>query len=301
MSSSRPQLRTLEEPPALISVVIPVRNGEAHIVEQLEALAGQSYRGAWELIVVDNGCRDRTIAIVESFRSRLPSLVIVNASGRRGLGRARNAGASAARGDLLAYCDADDVAAPDWLQALADGAGQGDIVGGSNDFEALNNDLQRAWERVRPMTSLNSGYAFLPYPSGGNCAIWAHVAREIAWDERFMFGASDIEFAWRAQLAGYRLAFVPDAVMRIRFRTHPVSIGRQHFRYGMSEPYLFRRFREQGMPPRDLAKTLRSWRWLARNAVSHLANPEDRGDWFRRAGASAGRLYGSLRWRVVYF
>lgn len=287
--------------PALVSVVVPVRNGEVHIAEQLAALAGQSYRGTWELIVVDNGCRDRTIEIVESFRSRLPSLVIVNAKRRRGLGRARNAGASAARGELIAYCDADDVAAPGWLEALADGAGRGDIVGGANEFEALNSDLQRAWERVRPMTSLNSGYGFLPYASGGNCAIWADVAREIAWDERFVFGASDIEFAWRAQLAGYRLAFAPEAVMRIRLRTRPLLIGHQHFRYAMSEPYLFRRFREQGMPRREFAQTLDTWGWLARHVVGHLSKAEDRGDWLRRAGISFGRLYGSLRWRVVYF
>lgn len=287
--------------PALVSVVVPVRNGEAHIAEQLAALAGQSYCGAWELIVVDNGCGDRTIEIVESFRSQLPSLVVVDARRRRGLARARNAGAAAARGELIAYCDADDVAAPDWLEALVAGAGRGDIVGGSNDFEVLNNGLQRTWERAGTMTSLNSGYNFLPYASGGNCAIRAHVAREIGWDERFVFGGSDIEFAWRAQLAGYRVAFVPEAVMRIRFRNRPISIGRQHFRYGMAEPYLFRRFRGRGMPPRDSAKALKRWRWLARNAVRHLSKEEDRGNWLRLAGASFGRFYGSLRWRVLFF
>src|ERR1700693_563342 len=183
--------------PALISVVVPTRNGEPHLADQLAALSEQTYGGAWELIAVDNGCDDRSIEIVESFRGRLPSLRIVSAP-RRGLGRARNAGAAAARGELLAFCDADDVAASEWLDALADGAASGDIVMGSFDFEALHSELQRAWEHAAPTTPLQDAYGFLPYASGGNCAIWARVAREIGWDESFAFGASDIEFGWRA-------------------------------------------------------------------------------------------------------
>lgn len=285
--------------PTLVSVVVPIRNCEAHITAQLAALAGQTYRGPWELVAVDNASGDRSIEIVESFRDRFLSLTVVTAD-RRGLGRARNTGARAARGELLAYCDADDVASPGWLEALVDAAATADIIGGLSEFESLNSELQRTWKAAEPMSELNSGYGFLPYASGGNCAVWAHVARDVGWDDGFLFGASDIDFAWRAQLAGYELALAPRAVMRVRFRKRARSIARQHFRYGMSEPYLFRRFRHQGMPRSDSRGALGVWWWLARRALRHLRTAGRRGTWLRLAGMRAGRLYGSLRSRSLY-
>lgn len=314
--------------PALISVVLPVRNGEPHIAQQLSALASQDYSGEWELVVVDNGCTDRSMRTVESFRDRLAPLRIVDASSRRGLGRARNAGASAARGELLAYCDADDVVSPGWLSALAQAAAHADLVGGSARHDALNSRRQRAWEQPgkaeehageapaqpRPSSaqpgpsSAQPGlilspppkYGFLPYVSGGNCAIWADVARTIRWDESFVFGGSDIEFAWRAQLAGFRLALAPKAVIQRRFRGGPVAIAQRHFRYGMAQAFLFRRFRAQGMPRSDTREALQTWRWLWRNSIRLLSDPDGRGNWLRLAGASAGRIYASLRWRAPY-
>jgi glycosyltransferase involved in cell wall biosynthesis len=293
------QVPSVRDRPTLISVIVPVRNCEAHIGEQLAALAGQSYRGAWELVVVDGGCRDRSIGIVEAFRDRLPSLVVVDAGRQRGLNRARNVGASAACGELIAFCDADDVAAPTWLAALADAAGLGDIVGGSNDFEVLNSDLSRAPSQKRPMTSLNSAYGFLPYPAGGNCAIWADVANAIRWDESFVYGASDIEFGWRVQIAGHPLVFAPGAVMHVRVRRGSAAIVRQSFRRGVSEPHLFRCFRKRGMQ-RDLTRSFRNWAWLARNLPFLLGAADDRGSWLRLAGVCAGRIYGSIRWLTLF-
>ena len=291
--------RAVTERPALISVVLPIRDGEAHVAEQLAALAAQTYDGAWELVVVDNGCRDRSIEIVESFRDRFPSLVLVDARHQRGVGRARNAGAAAARGELLACCDADDVVASGWLEALAEGAGSADIVGGSCRYE-VNSDVQLAWERPGPMTSVIEGYGFLPYPSGGNCATWADVARKIGWDETFVYGASDIEFGWRAQLAGFRVAFEPRAVIQKRFRDRPAAVARQHFRSAMSEPHLYRRYRAHGMPRSNLLRALLSWCWLGLTAVSLVTTPQRRGSWLRRAAVRSGRICGSVRWRSLY-
>src|SRR5687767_10581339 len=109
---------------------MPVLDGEAHIGDQLAALAAQTYRGDWELVVVDNGCTDRSMDIVREWEPRLPSVTIVDATARRGLNRARNAGAAAARGDFLAFCDADDVATHGWLEAMAEGATGADMIGG---------------------------------------------------------------------------------------------------------------------------------------------------------------------------
>ena len=283
--------------PALISVILPIRNGEAHLEDQVASLAAQTYSGPWELVAVDNGCTDRSMEIVERWRGRLARLVVVDARGRRGLNHARNAGAAAARGDLLAFCDADDVTAPNWLEGLAAAAAEADIVGGAMERQELNSPLGRAWQSADLVASLQSCYAFLPHPPGGNCAIWADVAREVRWDEAFAFGSSDIDFTWRAQLAGYRVAFAPQALIRRRFRTSLRALIKQWFRYGLSEPHLFRRHRRHGM--RRDGKGIQNWRWLATSAPLLLTAP-GRGRWCRIAAWCCGRACGSLRWRVLY-
>jgi glycosyltransferase involved in cell wall biosynthesis len=282
--------------------VVPVLNGEAHIAEQLAALAAQTYTQPWEVVVVDNGCTDLTMTILDRWRDRLPELIIADARQRSGLNYARSAGASAARGDFLAFCDADDVVTPSWLEALADAAPHSDLVGGREEREALNDAMARAWHGGSrpPMTDLHSDYRFMPYVSGGNCGVWTGVARQIGWDESFSFGASDIEFAWRAQLAGFRASFQSAAVVQVRYRTATFALMKQFFRRGASEPHLFRCFRDSGMPRHGLLFACGSWAWLVLRFPRALRRREVRGNWLRIAASNCGRLWGSIRWRALY-
>jgi glycosyltransferase involved in cell wall biosynthesis len=278
--------------------VIPIRNEEEHLEAQLVSLAAQTYDRPWEVVVVDNGCTDRSIEIVENWRDRLPALVVVDARARRGLNFARNRGAAAANGDFLAFCDADDVTAPNWLEELVRAGASADVVGGPVEMEELNDELQRAWQPTDSLSSLPGSYGFLPYPPGGNCGIWTDVAREVGWDESFRFGASDIEFGWRAQAAGYRVAFAPGAMIQHRFKATIRSTFVQYFRYGVSEPHLFKVWGSHGME-RNLREAIGTWQWLARG-LPLLRSKSIRGRWVRVAGLCCGRICGSLRWRVLY-
>jgi glycosyltransferase involved in cell wall biosynthesis len=285
--------------PRLVSVVMPVLDGEEHIADQLSALAAQTYAGPWELVVVDNGCTDRTVEIVRAFSSQLPMVTVADATDRIGLNHARNVGAFSARGDLLAFCDADDVACTEWLAAMAEAAREADIIGGRLESETLNDPVIRAWHSRTPMCDLPREHGFLPYAPGGNLGVWTPIAREIGWDERFTFGSSDFAFAWRAQLAGYRLAFAPRALMRRRLRSSMRAMARQHFRYGQSDPKVFRAYRHLGLPNPDNRRALRIWRRLLTTLPDLWHSRERRGSWVRLASFRTGRLVGSVQARVV--
>jgi glycosyltransferase involved in cell wall biosynthesis len=225
----------------------------------------------------------------------------VDCSSRPGLNRARNAGAVAARGDFLAFCDADDVAAPGWLAGLVDAAPSADVVGGALERDAVNSRLTRAWFPWDPPAGLLTGPdRFLPYPPGGNCGVWATVAQEVGWDEGFAYGSSDKEFAWRAQLASYRVGFAPGAVMHQRLSSTPAAIARQYFRYGLSHPRLYRRFRGAGMPCSSFTEAVKTWCWLVWGAPAAWGSVELRGKWVHIAALRLGRLLGSVRAGVVY-
>jgi len=75
-----------------VSVVIACRDEACFLVRQLAAVAAQECALSWELVIADNGSADRSIEIAEGFRSRLPSLRIVDASGHVGPAAARNEG-----------------------------------------------------------------------------------------------------------------------------------------------------------------------------------------------------------------
>ena len=101
-----------------LSVIVPVRNGAAHIGELLDSLHVQHIGaiGACEFIAVDDASTDGTPALLE----RYPWLQVLRHEVRRGAGAARNTGARAARGDVLIFLDADTrVRDPDFLVRCA--------------------------------------------------------------------------------------------------------------------------------------------------------------------------------------
>ena len=93
------------------SVVIPVYNGGATIARAIESVLGQSY-AAFELIVVDDGSTDETARVVAGLGRRVVYLHQANA----GVSAARNKGAEYAKGEWLAFLDADDWYYPERLR-----------------------------------------------------------------------------------------------------------------------------------------------------------------------------------------
>lgn len=98
-----------------VSVVIPTYNRWPMVGEAIESVLGQTYP-SFELIIVDDGSTDETVARLNKYHSRLRLI----SQGRKGVSAARNAGARGARGDLLAFLDSDDLWRPKKLAFQAD-------------------------------------------------------------------------------------------------------------------------------------------------------------------------------------
>ncbi|MGH3669925.1 MAG: glycosyltransferase family 2 protein, partial [Pseudonocardiaceae bacterium] len=219
---------------------------------------------------------------------------------RRGLNHQRNVGGQTARGDFIAFCDADDEADDGWLDALARAARTADVIGGVHEFDRLNLPPIRAWRDDSVPQELVLKHEFLPAIPGGNCGMWRDVALAVRWDEQFGFGSSDIEFSWRAQLSSYRLAFAPDVVMHIRWRATLRGLAYQSFRYGHSGARLYRVFRHHGMSrtPRD--EWIGEWWWLITHRHHLRRGGVARARWIQTAAFRLGRLVGSVGARVVF-
>ena len=97
----------------LISVVIPVFNGEKTIKETIDSVLKQTFTD-FELLVINDGSQDLTVEVVEKIQdSRIQVYSYQNA----GLAASRNRGIDRSTGEYIAFIDADDMWTPDKLEA----------------------------------------------------------------------------------------------------------------------------------------------------------------------------------------
>jgi glycosyltransferase involved in cell wall biosynthesis len=97
----------------LVTVIMPVYNGERFLFEAIESILNQSYKDI-ELIVIDDGSTDRSVEIINSFES--PKLNFIQNKKNLGVCETRNKGFKLARGEYIALMDADDISVNDRIK-----------------------------------------------------------------------------------------------------------------------------------------------------------------------------------------
>lgn len=97
----------------VLSVVIPVWNGERYLAESIDSVLQQQGAPDLEVIVVDDGSVDNSATVAEKFGPPVRCIRIAHG----GLAGARNAGVEAARGDYLLHLDSDDLLSPNSIAA----------------------------------------------------------------------------------------------------------------------------------------------------------------------------------------
>jgi len=282
-----------------LSIVIPCLNAAGVIARQLEALTKQHWTEPWEVIVSDNGSTDESRTVVERYNERLPELRVLDASDGRGAAHARNVGASAATGDALAFCDADDEVAPGWLTAIGEALASHDFVASRQDFEKLNPQARR-----RTTNAQRHGLQKLRYPpyllhAGGSGLGVKRATHEAAggFDESLP-ALEDTDYCIRLQLAGVTLHFVPDAVVYVRQRGDLGSLYRQACLWAQYNVLMYKKYRPPGAKvPQPWLRHLREWKRLVRSSPQFF-HRERRGEWLWHLGWHIGRLRGSLKYFV---
>jgi glycosyltransferase involved in cell wall biosynthesis len=227
------------------SVVLPVRDGEATVEEQLAALDAQDCVQPFEIIVVDNGSNDRSASIVERWSAgRQNARLIVEE--KPGSPNARNAGCRAARARHLLFCEQDDIVSEAWVRLMLAGLDRFDLVGGALEYERLNDDPvlhSREHHQSERLPVLDEK----SYAMTANLAVSRSAYEAVGgFDPFFRWAAGDIDFSWRVQLAGFRVGFVRDAVVHYRLRRSMIALMRQQYRYQRETERLIKRHRRAG-------------------------------------------------------
>jgi len=280
-----------------LSIVIPCYNSAATLAEQLSAIAAQVTRYSWEVLVADNGSRDNTVATANAFRDRIPDLRVVDATSRRGAAYARNAGARAARGAALLFCDADDVMGVGYLESMGGALERHQFVACRYDFQKLNTSwlaAARGGVGEGQEQGLAGGYCHptLPYAGAGGLGIARSVHEAVNGFDmtlKAMAGQEDTDYCIRVQLAGTPLVFVPEAVMHVRYRGTVHGVFRQAWAWAASGAHVQRRYAPQGQSASfsrtayDLGRHL-TWKLIRVRSKSDIAQ------WIWLAGWCGGLL-----------
>jgi glycosyltransferase involved in cell wall biosynthesis len=282
-----------------VSVVIPAYNAEEFIGEQLNTILNSSTSTTFEVIVADNGSSDGTRRIVTDFADAHPNVSLIDASAVRGPSHARNVGASAASGRIIAFCDADDQVGERWIDEISKAVSPGTIVTGPLVINQINHGPAMGWRPPRVSTQLSVAFSFLPYAPSSNLGMtrsdFEHVG---GFDENYP-RSQDVEFSWRAQLAGLVLEFHPQVQVHYRHRSTVSGVLTQSIKSGRAAAQLFAAYREHGLTASSWRSVMQNLWWLG-TRIPFLIDRRRRGVWARRFGETIGRIDGSVRFRVLY-
>lgn len=101
----------------MISIVVPVYNVEDYIQKCLDSLLSQNYTGEYELILVDDGSKDKSGIICDEYKEKHNNITVLHKE-NGGLSSARNYGVKYARGEWITFVDSDDYVSNMYLQDL---------------------------------------------------------------------------------------------------------------------------------------------------------------------------------------
>jgi O-antigen biosynthesis protein len=210
---------------SLASIIIPAWNGKDYIEACLNSLLAQDYSN-FEVIVVDNASKDGSANLVAE---KFPTVRLIRNGRNLGFAGGVNVGLRAAQGEVLILFNQDAMAKPGWLQALVSGLLVAPNIGvaGCKILKVNSFTLQHAGGYLSRPQALPGHFGIgqidsgqydqlldVDFITGAAIAIRREVVEKIGYfDESFFFYFEDVDYCYRARAAGFRVVYVPTAVL----------------------------------------------------------------------------------------
>lgn len=233
----------------LVTVLVPVFNGERFLAEALESIRAQSYRNL-EILVVDDGSSDKTPTILREFSKSDPRFVILTKA-NGGIAAALNAGIAAAKGVFIARMDADDIMMPQRIERQVAFLNTNEALGFcASSIEKIDADGKRVGDYVAPITSLEKLREFLArrtYFSFTHPTVMfrtAHLAAVGGYSTKFE-PCEDLDLFLRLHSAGHPGLALEEKLIKYRLHANSVSATNALKQVQMRN-FLFYRFYKGG-------------------------------------------------------
>jgi cellulose synthase/poly-beta-1,6-N-acetylglucosamine synthase-like glycosyltransferase len=227
----------------MVSVVVPIYNGEADLPELINCLLSQTYpQDRVEFLLVDNNSSDRTFTLLKQSAESCPIIHVFSENQIQSSYAARNAGIRAAKGEIVAFTDADCHPQPQWLHSLIQPFINPDVVLVAGEIAALpgNTLLEQHAQQQDTLSQKHTlAHPFCPYGQTANLAIRRIALEKAGLFRPYLTTGGDADICWRIlkQNLG-RWEFAPNAIIQHRHRTTLKELQSQWQRYGRSNRYL---------------------------------------------------------------
>jgi glycosyltransferase involved in cell wall biosynthesis len=205
-----------------ISVLIPFYNTEKYLAEAIQSVTAQTLQ-PMEILLLDDGSTDGSAKIAESFKPQISLFYQKNA----GISAARNKLVKKAKGDFLAFLDADDLWPPDHLKILFNpfrsNKELGIVSGHVEQF--LSPDVENLIAEIPDRNKVLPGYVM------GTFLIKKEVFKEVGHFNEELTLADTVDWFARVKDRGIGFKMVDDIVLRRRIHTTNTGINQKGNRH----------------------------------------------------------------------
>ncbi|MDO8735756.1 MAG: glycosyltransferase family 2 protein, partial [Thermoleophilia bacterium] len=205
-----------------VSVIIPLYNGADTIPVVLEALY-KSTDLDFEVVIINDCSTDNSLDVLKGLSKKYP-FRLIDFPENRGVSKARNAGAAAARGEIILFIDADCIVLPDTIERAVKALRKGDsiCVGGAYTREAWDKDFFSNFQSLY-INYVETKVEHPDYIATHCMAIWKKTYDEFGgFKEDYFIGhaasVEDVELSHRLIDAGYQLSRPSDIQVQHMFR-----------------------------------------------------------------------------------
>lgn len=243
-----------------VSIIIPVAGSAIYLDEQLEALSQQVGAPAFEVLVVDNGATVSLEQLIKSQRAHL-DVRVIDATDVRGAAHARNVGVAHAQGDVLLFCDDDDLVSSTWVSEMSRAVAPLRAVscpmlyfrsGHSPSLFAEVCDFESGLSDMALTGVEGFYYLGLPVFFGGNLAISRQDYMALGgMDESFRYGSEDRDLAFRFLASGGEIVTINSSFLAVRERGSLLGALQRAWLRGADNMYLVSRHaagQDDGLP-----------------------------------------------------
>lgn len=191
----------------MVSVIVPVYNGEHRLPTLLSALHAQTYTNL-EIVIVDNNSTDRTAAIIQAD----PSVRYVWEGLQQGCSAARNAALQVAKGEILAFTDDDCIPDPEWVSEGVRSLSNGDyhLAGGNIQFFLSQTPGYAEWLDASQFLN-QAKYVLSKFAVTANIFVRRQVFEQIGSFNGAVVSGGDVIFCRRACEHGFRIGYAEAA------------------------------------------------------------------------------------------
>ena len=238
----------------IISVIIPVYNDFKGLNDTLTSLVNQEFdQSLYEIIIADNGSKDKTVSVAEDFIGKYPNLIkLVIEDKIQSSYAARNKGILKSKGEILVFIDADMTVEPDWLKKISEHMSDEEIK-----YAGFNVEMFLKKKSVVGMYDKITGFKIEKeltckhYAPTCCLAIRKDIINKVGFFDSRLISGGDSEFGKRVWKAGYEQVYIRGIRVNHPARDSIKKFLKKYFRIGQGKFQIMHYYPDLNLPEKE--------------------------------------------------